>query len=363
MNRRRFLGVSALAVAHTALATAQTVSDGPLERFAFGACARQDRPQPIWDAVVEARPQLFAMIGDNIYADTEDMAVMWQKYQLLAAQPGFQKLKATCPVIATWDDHDFGVNDGGAEYPKKRESQQLFLDFFGVPKSSPRRQQEGVYHAEMHGPVGRRTQVILLDTRYFRTPLKRGFVQGELGEGRRGIFSPDPSPNATILGEAQWRWLEAQLRLPAELRIIASSVQVVPEENGWEYWANFPTDRARLFRLIRKTRANGVVFISGDRHLAEMSRLPAGKGGAEYPLWDVTSTSLNAPSGNMTKAGVRFANEINRHRVGLTFFDTNFGMIQVDWSQHSPLLRLQVRDEKGGVVLQQRVSLNELRRR
>jgi alkaline phosphatase D len=335
----------------------------PLQRFAFGSCAKQDRPQPIWDAIVEAQPQLLAMIGDNIYADTEDMSVMWAKYRQLDAHPGFRRLKSTCPIVATWDDHDYGANDGGVEYPKKRESQQLFLDFFGVPKSSPRRQQEGVYHAETYGARGQRTQLILLDTRYFRTALKKGYVRGEPGEGRRGIYVPDPSPSATILGETQWKWLEAQLRQPAELRIIASSVQVVTDGHGWEYWANFPRDRERLFRLIRKTRANGVVIISGDRHLAEISRLPAGKGGADYPLYDVTSTSLNAPSGNMTKAGTRFANEINPYRVGLTYFDTNFGFIEVDWTQPSPALRLQVRDEKGDVVLQQRTTLAELRHR
>jgi len=90
-------------------------------------------------------------------------------------------------------------------------------------------------------------------------------------------------------------------------------------------------------------------------------RLPSGAFGMRYPIYEVTSSSLNAPSGNLTKAGVRFANEINRYRVGLTFFDVNFGTILIDWSQPSPLIRLQVRDEKGAVVLQQRVTLDALR--
>ncbi|MBC7821963.1 MAG: alkaline phosphatase family protein, partial [Planctomycetaceae bacterium] len=142
----------------------------PLQRIAFGSCAKQDKPQPIWDAVVETKPQLFLFIGDNIYGDTEDMTVLKQKWDLLGAQPGYQKLKQTCPVLATWDDHDYGANDAGAEYPKKRESQQLFQDFFGIPKDSPRRQREGVYHAEIFGPPGRRVQILLLDARYFRGP-------------------------------------------------------------------------------------------------------------------------------------------------------------------------------------------------
>jgi alkaline phosphatase D len=166
----------------------------------------------------------------------------------------------------------------------------------------------------------------------------------------------------TVLGETQWKWLEAQLKVPAEVRIIGSGVQVVADEHGSEMWGNFPSERARLFQLIRSTKANGVVILSGDRHLSEISRLPADhKLGVGYPLFDVTSSSLNVPSGNFTPAGVRFANEINSYRVGLTYFDTNFGTIDIDWSQSDPVLRLQIRDEKGGVVLQQRLKLSQLR--
>jgi alkaline phosphatase D len=331
-----------------------------LSRIGFGSCAKQDKPQPIWEAVVAAGPELFLLLGDNIYADTEDMQVLWDKYQLLGAQPGFQKLKQACPVLATWDDHDLGANDAGGEYPKKRESQKLFLDFFGVPKDSPRRRQEGIYHAQVFGPEGKRVQIILLDTRYFRSRLKTGFQKGEPGEGRRGQYVPNTDPEATVLGPEQWTWLAAQLRSPAELRVICSSFQLVADEHGSEGWGNFPRERQRLIRLIRDTQAAGVVVISGDRHLSEISRLPADSG-VGYPLFDVTSSSLNEPSGNKTKAGTRFANEINSYRVGLTYFDTNFGFIDVDWKEPDPIVRLQVRDEQGDVVLQQRLRLSQLR--
>lgn len=332
-----------------------------ISRIAFGACAKQDKPMPIWDAVIEGKPQLFLFLGDNIYADTEDMDVMRAKYQQLADQPGYQRLLKSCAVLATWDDHDYGVDDGGSEYPKKREAQQVFLDFFSVPKNDPRRQREGVYSAQVFGPVGKRVQILLLDSRYFRSPLKRGFVPGEPGDGLRGKYAPETDPQATMLGDAQWRWLREQLQVPAELRLIGSSVQVVADEHGSEMWGNFPRERERLFRLIKETRAQGVVLLSGDRHLAEIARLPAShRLGVGYPIYDITSTSLNAPSGNLTKAGVRFANEINSYRVGLTYFDTNYGTVNIDWESADPVVRVQVRDELGGVVLQQRLSLSEL---
>jgi alkaline phosphatase D len=341
-----------------------SAGEQPLSRIAFGSCARQDKPQPIWEAVVAVKPQLFVSLGDNIYADTEDMDVMRAKYALLARQPGYQKLKKTCPVVATWDDHDYGGNDVGAEYPKKRESQQVFLDFFGVPKDDPRRSQEGVYSAHVFGPKGKRVQVILLDGRYFRSPLNKGFQPGEPGDGLRGIYKPNTDKDATMLGETQWRWLADQLKVPAELRIIGAGIQVVADEHGSESWGNFPKERQRLFRLIRETKADGVVVLSGDRHLAEISRLKADHpDGVGYPLFDITSSSLNLPSGNFTKSKVRFANEINSYRVGLTYFDVNFGTVLIDWDQADPVVRLQVREVQGDVVLQQPHKLSQLQAR
>ncbi len=333
----------------------------PLAKVAFGACVHQDRPQPIWEAVCAAQPQLFIFLGDNIYADTNDIDVMWAKYQQLGNQPGYQQLKKTCPILATWDDHDFGVNDGGDDYPQKRDAQKVFLKFFEAPRDDPRWTREGVYSSYTYGPEGKTVQVILLDARYFRSPLTKGFEPGEPGEGIRGIYAPNRNPATTVLGEAQWRWLEAELKKPAQLRIIGSGVQAVANDHGWEAWANFPHERQRLFDLIRGTKATGVVLISGDRHLAEISRLAADEpSGVGYPLYDITSSSLNAPSGNITAAGTRFTNEVNSHRIGNTYFETNFGFIDIDWTPSDPLLRLQVRDAKGGVVLQQRVRLSEL---
>jgi alkaline phosphatase D len=344
----------------TATSGGEPTSATLLTRIGFGSCAKQDKPQPIWDAVVAGKPQLFLMIGDNIYGDTEDMELLRRKYDLLGAQPGFQALRKVCPVLATWDDHDLGANDAGADFPKRDASQQIFLDFFGVAKDSPRRKQAGVYHSEIHGPPGRRVQIILLDARYFRSKLKTGFQPSEPGEGRRGKYAPNDDANATVLGELQWKWLERTLREPAELRLICSSYQAIPDEHGSEAWGNFPLERRRLFELIRDTKAEGVVLLSGDRHLAEVMRLPPAAFGIGYPLYEITSSSLNAPSGNLTKAGVRFANEINSYRVGLTFFDTNYGWVEIDW-QPDPIVRVQVRDEQGGVVLQQRLKLSELR--
>ncbi len=362
MTSLRCRGVLLCGLMVAVLPISQAIAeDQTLSRISFGSCAKQDQPQPIWDAVVAGKPELFIFLGDNIYGDSKDMSVLKGKYDLLGNQPGFQALKKTCPVIATWDDHDFGADDSGADFAMRKESQQLFLDFWGAARDDERRTREGIYSSAVSGRAGQRVQIILLDARYFRSPLKKGFDAREPGEGYRGKYSANDDDDATVLGEAQWKWLAEQLKIPAEVRIIGSSYQVLSNQHGWEMWGNFPKERERLFQTLRDAHAGGIILLSGDRHLAEMASLPTTDPlSIGYPLFDITSSSLNAPSGNMTKAGVRFANEINPYRVGLTFFDTNYGNILIDWTKDDPVIRMQVCDEKGGVVLQQRVGLSQL---
>jgi alkaline phosphatase D len=325
-------------------------AQSPLQRIAFGSCATQARPQPIWNAVVAAKPELTLLLGDNIYGDTLDMDVMRAKYAKLAAMPGFQLLRKTCPIFATWDDHDLGANDAGGDYPKKDESQKIFLDFFGDLSDSPRRHRPGVYDAKVYGPQGKRVQVIMLDTRYFRSPLKRK-------AGPRNPADPydgNPDPTTTILGDAQWHWLGEQLRAPAELRLLVSSIQVVPEDHGFEKWMNFPHERARLFRVLRDSGAEGVIILSGDRHLAELSMMDAKIG---YPIYDITASGFNQASRSWR------AFETNRHRVATMNWGDNFGFLTIDWEHPDPRISMQIRDVDGDITIQQKIRLSTIRRK
>ena len=136
-------------------------------------------------------PELTLLLGDNIYGDTLDMNVLQAKYAKLAAMPGFQTLRQTCPILATWDDHDLGANDAGGDYPKKDESQQIFLDFFGEPSDSPRRRRPESMTRRVFGPDGKRIQIIMLDTRYFRSsPLKKK----EGASANQGPYEGNPDP-------------------------------------------------------------------------------------------------------------------------------------------------------------------------
>lgn len=314
-----------------------------LQRVAFGSCLHQSQPLPILDVIVNRSPQLMLMVGDNVYADAEDEATLREAYEALGQREEFQRLRAAAPMLATWDDHDYGRDDAGSEYPLREASQRIMLDFFGEPASSPRRGRPGIYDAHVLGPEGRRVQVILLDTRYFRSPLRRGAASG------RHPRSDDP--HDTMLGAAQWAWLGEQLRRPAELRLLVSSVQVVADEHDFERWDALPHERARLLSLVGETGAEGVVVLSGDRHRAELSVLEGSAVG--YPLYDLTSSSLNRPQGGSA--------ESNRHRVGPLLGAANFGSVEVDWDEG--LVALRIWDEHGVPRIDHSLRLDTLARR
>lgn len=345
-----------LAVAPLPAPAGEPPADLVVSRIALGSCAKQDRPMPIWSAVSGFKPDLLLLLGDNVYGDTEDMAVLRGKYDLLAADRGFGAIRNTVPIVAVWDDHDYGVNDGGREYPMRRESQQVFLDFFGIPADAPVRTREGIYRQVVVGPPGRRVQFICLDTRSHRAPLT-SIPKAERVKGR-GPYVPSDDPEATMLGAEQWEWLAKVLRQPADLRIVLSSIQVASTEHGWEHWGNFPGERARLLKTLRDSEATGVIIVSGDRHSAEISMIPAGDDALAYPLYDVTASSFNQPK------RVDRDDEPNRHRLGERFHGANFGSIEIDWEAAAdagaPPARLAIRDVDGKVVRDVKISAGEL---
>jgi alkaline phosphatase D len=313
----------------------------PLERIAFGSCCNQKRSQAIWPTITANKPQLFLFLGDNIYGDSEDMNILRAKYDELNANPGYAALRESCSVLATWDDHDYGANDAGAEYAPREASQKLFAEAFRVPKDRGPWQRPGVYDAYTFGPAGRRVQVILLDTRYFRGPLRKG---GGDWPKHLGPYQENPDVSSSMLGEAQWEWLEARMAEPAELRIICSSIQVLPLDTHWERWQNLPHERARLLALLQEAGKQPTILLSGDRHLGELMRLEVSPGRF---LYEATSSGLSHAGGGQDT-------EPNRFRKGPVYRALNFGTIQIDWTGPNPDWVVAIRDVNGNVVSEMR---------
>ena len=340
----------------------------------FGSCARQERPQPIWDRIIDAKCDAFVLCGDNIYGDSADPLVLRKKYAALAAMPGFAKLRATTPLFSTWDDHDYGSNDDGAGFAGAAAAQREYCDFFQVPAASPLRSTPGVYDCVTLGPAGKRVQLILLDTRSFRSPLKKDPVNGKANV-------PNTDPGVTILGDAQWEWLERRLRESAEIRVIVTSIQFISAEHPFEKWQNFPQEHARFLALLRKTQAKGVVFVSGDRHIAEFSMLPTAEG-APYPLYDMTTSGLNLTKPlkpvvlpetgkDLTEKSESEKKPVeekklnpppaNRYRIHeRPYTRANFGLMRVKWDDPQPALRLEICGLEGEIILAQDIPFSAI---
>jgi len=288
---------------------AHAADEPPLQDVVFGSCL-DTHDHPMLDRTLSLPRDLFIFMGDNVYADKGGITMMQEKYTLLKNSRFFKGLKNK-PILATWDDHDFGENDGGGSYPHKKEAQVEFWNWLDEPASSPRRQQEGVYQAQAFGPSGKRVQVVLLDTRYFRSPLKKvPKDKAMLG----GSYVPTDDTSATMLGAAQWAWLAQVLQQPADLRFIVSSIQFAPEAHGGECWANMPHEQQRLLKLLQGQTA---VILSGDRHWCEFSH---------YGVYDFTSSSMTQkhPRGSPTK---------NKFRcIPKTYHLPNVGQLHIDWA-------------------------------
>lgn len=339
------------------IAASVSLAEEPVKRIAFGSCATQQRDCPIWLTIADYRPDWLLLLGDNIYADVVDGRLkpatperIQAAYDELAKVPAFQRLRREASLLATWDDHDYGNNDAGVEWEHKDAAAKLFHDFFGTPADSPLRKQRGIYNAKMVGPPGKRVQMIMLDTRYFRSELEKGTEP--MPGFRARPYVATAGDQATMLGEAQWEWLAEQLKQPAELRIIGSSIQVLSNDHPFEKWGNMPAERQRLFDLIRAQEASGVVIISGDRHLGEIS---VDDNVIGYPLYDITASGLN-----QANEGWRMP-EPNALRHSSLPYGNHFGSIEIDWDVDDPLVRLQLRHEDGEIAIQSRVPLSLLK--
>ncbi len=312
------------------------------EVIAFSSCANQDAPQPLWPVIAKHNPDLFIFNGDIVYATAPEQKPVAEQYKKLSKIPEYRSFRESVPVMAMWDDNDFGSSDGGADNPEKDLYKKEFLKHFPYIKDGVSWNQGGLYHVKYIGgntttAASRRKkqrilkkqpllQVIMLDGRYFRSPLKKA------EDSQNPLHKYDPwdekDKTKTMLGEEQWAWLDEQLQRPADLRIIVSGVQVIAKDHGFEKWGNFPGERQRLFDLIKKHNARNTIIVSGDRHIGTIAKIDLPGFG---PLFDVTASSINRPSQ---------LEETDSAYIGKPIQSENFGLALIDWKKRRIKLEL-----------------------
>jgi alkaline phosphatase D len=307
-----------------------------LETIAFGSCNRSNLSQKYWQTIDKTNPDLWIWLGDMIYADTDNMDKLESMYKDQKSNAYYADFESKTSIIGIWDDHDYGVNDGGKNFAKKKESQQLMFDFLNVSKQAEPRKTEGIYQSYTFGENGKKIKIILLDTRYFRDDLqpnptrKTRYLVNETGD---------------VLGEAQWKWLEDELvNSTAEINIIGSSIQILAEEQIFEKWANFPVARQRFLDLIAKTQPKSPILLSGDRHIGEIAKIELDN--FDTPIYEITSSGLTHA---YTKSAAK--NEINKYRINKLVNEKHFAVLKIDWETGK--IVAEIHNMEGKVVVKQ----------
>jgi len=287
--------------------------------ISYGSCNNQNLTNNMWREILKNDPDIFVWGGDIIYSDTYDMKIMKKNYNQQKQDSAYSDFVKRIPVMGTWDDHDYGLNDGGVEYDKKDSVQQIFLDFFDVDKMDDRRKQKGVYYSRQFEVENNSLNIIVLDTRYFRSNL----TKDPTGVKR---YIPNKNNEGTILGDDQWQWLENELnKSVSDFNIIISSIQFLSYQHGFESWGNMPHELKKLKDMISKSQAKGVIIISGDRHIAEISKDSITN--FNYPLIDFTSSG-------MTHSYTNFNDEENKFRISGVVSQKNFGILKFDFNEN-----------------------------
>ena len=284
-------------------------------RVAFGSCAGDWGPDPsqsIFKTIAAQHPQWFLWMGDNIYysrarQEWNDIEMMRERWAIQRSLPHLQELLSSTAHASTWDDHDYGPNNSDKTYFLREESFELYKSYWPNPYFGS--DNDGVYFAlHLNG-----VDVFMLDTRFNRQPNKLDAKDKEL------------------LGERQWRWLEGELRdSTASFKIIVSGMQLLAEYHPYESWAMFDSEKQRLLNYVNDNKINGVVLLSGDRHIGEILRDDLV---FDYPLIEFTSSPLAAGVGGST------SDEIATRRIANSEITAeHFGILDFDFSGTDPTL-------------------------
>lgn len=306
-------------------------------KIAFGSCLDQENPQPIWNSIYKEDIDSFVFLGDNVYGDISSgkLNKMREAYKLQAKMIPSWLFKKNVEMI--WDDHDFGENDGGSSYPLKQEAQKLYLDFWKIPNDDIRQQRDGIYANKIIYIDNFIINLILLDTRYFRSDLKKT-------KGLKPVYLKNEELNATILGDEQWSWLMKILKIKSDLTIVATSIQFLPTEHRFEKWSNFPSDHLKLKKLL-KSQSRPIIVISGDRHQGAIYN--------DENIYEITSSSLNKTISSI----FRRPKEVDRHMLGEMFSDENYGLITINTVEK--IIDLEIKDINGNRVLHKKLGLKK----
>ena len=320
--------------------------DPPPFKLVIGSCAYvndppYDRPGKgygdgfeIFNTIHQQQPDLMIWMGDNVYlreADWYSRTGIFYRYTHTRSLPEVQPLLASTHHYATWDDHDFGPNNSDRSFRNKDDALDAFELFWGNPGFG------------VSGKPGVTTMFqwadidfFLMDNRYYRTPNRRGTGKRE------------------ILGEHQVDWLiDALCASYAPFKVVVMGGQFLNPVFGFENHINHVEEREKLLRAIDENDIDGVIFLSGDRHHSELSKMERR---GRYPLYEVTVSPLTAGTGR------RAETEPNYLREKDTFVgERNFGVLEFSGPRRERELKISVVNKEGNTLWTQELKAVDLK--
>jgi alkaline phosphatase D len=318
----------------------------PPPNFSFlaGSCAyfnepAADRPgapygkdSSIFEVMAREQASFMLWLGDNWYTREVDYGTATGlRYRAAAtrSQPVLQNFWKAMPHYAIWDDHDYGPDNADLSYPLKQTSRAIFENYWCNPSFG--QQNEGIYTKLNWHDV----ELFLLDDRWFRS-----------NDALPDSVNGQPNPEKLMLGRQQMTWLKnalagSQSNPNISFRIIALGSQVLNPLSTSDCLQHFPTEYAALMNMLNALKIEGVVFLTGDRHLSEII---AQERPNAYPLYDVTTSPLTAGPNKWRGAEVQ-----NPARVAGVEGIQSFGRFSVSGEGKKRALTVEFVDKTGVV--------------
>lgn len=353
----------------------------------FGSCNHQKFPQEYWLDILKEKPETFLWIGDAVYAKNNTLAGLQYAYDKQLNSPYYKEFQSKIQIMdGVYDDHDYGVNDGGRFVDDKDLRKKLFLDYIQFDKqykSNKLPNDEGLYHdhdflynMKNDNDDAIKLKVIFLDTRTFRDhPFIKSVGEFEFPlsaliaaavRTSYGILGLGQNHNGDMLGQAQWSWLEnTLLTSDADYHIIVSTIQIFTTNPVVESWQHFPQSKKKLVSLLKKTDPKGLAFLSGDVHLGEISRVKVERNDNTLNnVWpEITSSGLT----HSCRLGIVqdilcpvMLKTFSKHRDPNDeyYAGKNYGTIEFDNQSMNISVKSLEQNEKGNTVLQFNVPYN-----
>lgn len=313
----------------------------------FGSCTYvnepvADRPgKPyggdfhIFKSISNLKPDIMLWGGDNIYlrpVDWNSRSGFIHRYTHARSLPEMQELLATCPQLAIWDDHDFGPNDANGSYVLKPVAHEIFRLFWPNPTMVNFLGEKSICsHMEFNG-----IDFFTLDNRTFRTEILND-------TSRRQIF-----------GKEQLEWLINNLKYSqSPFKMVMVGGQMLNDAMVYENFSNYPEERQYLLRRIKEENIKGVIFLSGDRHHSEISKITYENG---LEIFDITSSPLTSGAGSTDRS-----NEKNNLRVsGSLIQQRNFAHLHFSGPFRDRLLDITFHDSNGSPLFSYQIKERDI---